>query len=53
MRTKPQVTAAALGLDDGVSEEVLTVALDGRGDSEDLAGAPNLTNSLAFSPWSG
>jgi len=53
MKTKPQVNAAALEPDDGVSEEVLNVALYGREDSEDLAGAPNLTNSLAVSPWSG
>lgn len=52
MKTKPQVIAAALEPDDGVSG-VLTVALYGCEDSEDLAGPPNLTNSLALSPWSG
>jgi hypothetical protein len=53
MKTKPQVTATALEPDGGVLEEMPTVALYGREDSEGLAGAPNLTNSLAFSPWSG
>jgi hypothetical protein len=53
MKIKPQTNAAALAPDDDVSEEVLAVALYGRKDCEGLAGAPNLGNNLALSPWSG
>ena len=52
MKIKPQINAAAVALDNGVSGEVLAVALYGGEDCEGLAGAPNLTNNPALSPWS-
>jgi hypothetical protein len=52
MKIKPQINAAAVAPDNGVSGEVLAVALYGGEDCEGLAGAPNLTNNPALSPWS-